>query len=70
MFDQTLSDAQVSGFLKSASLSDSSASREVRVRSYLDANCAHCHRPGGVPALFDARFSTPLSAQNLDQRAA
>ena len=64
MFDQTLSDAQVIGFLKSASLSDSSASREVRVRSYLDANCAHCHRPGGVPALFDARFSTPLSAQN------
>ena len=41
------------------------ASIENRIRSYLDANCSHCHQPGGVRALYDARFDTPLVAQGL-----
>lgn len=66
MFDQTLTPAQIAGFLKSAALDDTSASLETRVRSYIDSNCAHCHRPGsGVHAFFDARFSTPLDQQNI-----
>jgi|GEM_PF-1591341 len=65
MFDQTLTAAQISGFLKSADLGDESASVEVRVRSYIDSNCAHCHLPGGAQAQIDTRFSTPLAAQNL-----
>ena len=33
-----------------------------RVRSYLHANCAHCHQPGsGVPGGIDFRLQTPLS---------
>lgn len=37
-----------------------------RVRSYLDANCSHCHRPGAMNfASYDARYETPLERQNL-----
>ncbi|MCB0685961.1 MAG: NPCBM/NEW2 domain-containing protein [Saprospiraceae bacterium] len=56
---------EVNGFLKSAHVADTTATLETRVRSYLDANCAHCHRPNGVNGAFDARFSTPIYHQNI-----
>jgi glucose/arabinose dehydrogenase/mono/diheme cytochrome c family protein len=41
-------------------------SLEYRVRSYLQANCANCHFPGGpTPAAWDARIVTPLSGAGI-----
>jgi hypothetical protein len=49
-----------------AALTDKTVPLELRIRSYLDANCASCHRPGGPSrGNFDARFVTSLAAQNL-----
>lgn len=46
--------------------SNQAATLERRARSYLDANCAHCHQPGtSARANFDARLSTAPWAQNL-----
>jgi uncharacterized repeat protein (TIGR03806 family) len=44
---------------------DPRADLEDRARSYLDANCSHCHMPGGgTPMAIDLRFETALSQTN------
>jgi len=48
-----------------AASDDTTRSLEDRARSYLDANCSHCHHPGGTVAYFDARYTTPLAQQGL-----
>jgi uncharacterized repeat protein (TIGR03806 family) len=65
LFDTNLDEKEISQFDKLVSITNSAAPLELRVRSYLDANCAQCHRPGGVESFFDARFGTPLARQNL-----
>jgi hypothetical protein len=35
------------------------------MRSWIDANCSHCHRPGGPGPGYDGRLYTPLESQNL-----
>ncbi len=58
----------VATYPRLAALDDAGASVEERVRSYLDANCSHCHRPGVMAfQSYDARYETPLEQQNLIQ---
>jgi uncharacterized repeat protein (TIGR03806 family) len=65
LFDTNLAAADFEKFPALARLDDPSRSLEDRARSYLDANCANCHRPQGTVAYFDARYETPLARQNL-----
>jgi uncharacterized repeat protein (TIGR03806 family) len=65
LFDTNFSDADIKKFPKLANITDTTRSLEDRARSYLDANCAQCHRPKGTVAYFDARYDTPLADQNL-----
>ncbi|MCS1408847.1 MAG: Quinoprotein glucose dehydrogenase B [Verrucomicrobia subdivision 3 bacterium] len=49
-----------------ARLDDPSHSLEYRVRSYLEANCVSCHRPGGVATVpWDARITARLDGADL-----
>ncbi len=65
LFDDKFDERKISRYPRLASLTNSSAALELRVRSYLDANCSQCHRPGAAGAFFDTRFDTPLRKQNL-----
>ena len=65
-FAPRLRPAEIAAAPHLSASADPHASPELRVRSYLDVNCAACHHPGG-PARgnFDARFVTPLTGQKL-----
>lgn len=59
-FSPAIVESTLSTLAKLTPITDTTASAEQRMRSYLDANCASCHRPAGVHALWDARIDTPL----------
>ncbi|HUA68588.1 MAG TPA: hypothetical protein VMA13_08565, partial [Candidatus Saccharimonadales bacterium] len=65
LFNTNLDGADWNDFSKLVRPDDLSRSLEDRARSYLDANCAQCHRPKGTVAYFDARYDTPLAQQGL-----
>jgi uncharacterized repeat protein (TIGR03806 family) len=65
LFEPALTEDTLATFQKLAAADDATRSLEDRARSYLDANCSQCHRPGGTVANFDARYDTPLARQEL-----
>jgi len=65
MFDAAFDDRKFFRYPRLVNITNSAAALQIRVRSYLDANCSMCHRPGGAGAFFDARFDTPFKKQNL-----
>jgi uncharacterized repeat protein (TIGR03806 family) len=65
LFQPALRDEAIPRLDRLAAITDKGATLEHRVRSYLDANCAQCHRPGGTRGDFDARFETPPARQKL-----
>lgn len=65
LFNPAIDEAGITNLGRLYAITNQSASLENRARSYLDANCAQCHQPGGSGPTFDARFETPLTNQNL-----
>jgi uncharacterized repeat protein (TIGR03806 family) len=65
LFKPGFQDADLAKFAKLAAADDTTRSVEDRARSYFDANCSQCHRPGGTVANFDARYDTPLDQQGI-----
>jgi uncharacterized repeat protein (TIGR03806 family) len=65
LFDPSPREASLASNDFLARAGDTSRTVEDRARSYLDVNCANCHRPGGTVAYFDARYDTSLEKQGL-----
>jgi uncharacterized repeat protein (TIGR03806 family) len=65
LFNPPIVEPDIAALYKLVTVTNTGAPLETRVRSYLDANCSHCHRPGGVQAFWDGRFDTPLNQQGI-----
>ena len=65
LFATPLREDDIRNGVRLAAQDDSTRSLSDRARSYLDANCSGCHRPGGTVAGFDARYDTPPERQGL-----
>jgi len=65
LFEDGPVEADISALEKLVHHTDVTASLQDKARSYIDANCSYCHRPGGVQALWDGRFDTPFTDQGI-----
>ncbi|WP_150107231.1 immunoglobulin domain-containing protein [Pedosphaera parvula] len=70
LFNPSIDETTITNYAAMVHVTNTTASLEARVRSYLDANCAQCHRPNsGIQAYWDARFDTPLASQAITNGA-
>ncbi len=65
LFNPALREENFATYPRAVAVSDPTATVQHRMRSWIDANCSHCHRPGGFGPGYDGRFNTPLENQNL-----
>ncbi|MEM7135721.1 MAG: PQQ-dependent sugar dehydrogenase [Myxococcota bacterium] len=65
MFSPSLNNAAIPAMIRAPGLGDVAAPLQDRARGWLDSNCGGCHRPAGVGAAFDARFTTPFESQSM-----
>ena len=65
LFSPRLNEQEIAALPTLARADDANRSLEDRARSWLDANCAHCHRPGVTVANFDALYDTPPERQKI-----
>ncbi|MCX6854672.1 MAG: PQQ-dependent sugar dehydrogenase [Verrucomicrobia bacterium] len=67
LFSPAITEATIPNMLKAVPLTDTSASAEQRMRSYIDMNCSHCHQStgGGVHAFWDGRFELTLAQTGI-----
>jgi uncharacterized repeat protein (TIGR03806 family) len=65
LFAPQINEADLAKLPTLAAADDVTRSLPDRARSYLDANCAQCHRPGGAVAYFDARYDTNPEKQGI-----
>jgi uncharacterized repeat protein (TIGR03806 family) len=64
LFRSRIDEKSINRLPRLVRMDDQTAGVELRARSYLDANCANCHRPGNpIRANFDARFVNFPSGQ-------
>ncbi len=61
----SIDESAIPNLLTSVAIDDEQASGELRARSYLDSNCAHCHNPAEEIRNFDLRLSTPLNLSGV-----
>jgi autotransporter-associated beta strand protein len=65
LFNPAFNETAIGSYSQLSAMTNLSASLQERVRSYLDANCEHCHQPGGQGITWDARYDTPLAQQDI-----